>query len=72
MKGKIIGVSVFLLLTASVALAAVGAVSQAVGNTEQTGVTAMAVTEYGAQPGKTEQRSEDSIYAAFTYVCPFH
>ena len=72
MKGKIMGVSVFLLLAASVSLAAVGAVSQAVGNGEQPGVTSMAVAEYGAVPEKAEPRDEGGIYGAFTYVCPFH
>ena len=72
MKGKIMGVSVFLLLAASVSLAAVGAVSQAVGNSERPGVTSMAVAEYGSVPEKAEPREESGIYNAFTYVCPFH
>ena len=72
MKGKIMGVSVFLLLAASVSLAAVGAVSQAVGSTQPAAVTSMAVAEYGAKPEKAEPREQDGIYQAFTFVCPFH
>lgn len=75
MKGKIVGVSVFLLLFLAVGVVAVGAVSQAFGSNGSdgsTGITRMAVAQYSVPPEKAEPEPENTAYRAFTYVCPFH
>ena len=80
MRGKMVGVGVFLLLSLAVGLAAVGAITQASGQMSgpayggaalsgvTSGVTAMAVAEYGTFPGRAEPKNENAAYRAFTYV----
>ena len=84
MRGKMVGVGVFLLLSLAVGLAAVGAITQASGQMSgpayggaalsgvtggvTNGVTSMAVAEYGTFPGRAEPKNENAAYRAFTYV----
>lgn len=70
MKGTIVGVSVFFLLTFAVAVAAVGAVSQAYNGAAGSSLASLSATEYEDLAQKAE--SEGGIYQAFTFVCPFH
>jgi hypothetical protein len=72
MKGTLVGVSVFLLLSFSVAIAAVGAVSQAFGGSTSAGVSGLAVAQYDSIPENADGQDQSGVYQAFTYVCPFH
>ena len=72
MRGKIVGVSIFLLLSLSVVFAAVGAVSQAMGSANIDGVNGLAMSQYNEFPETERPAEQSSVYNAFTYVCPFH
>ena len=72
MKGKIVGASIFLLLSGAVALAAVGAISQAYGGAAPVGFSSMAMSQYETFPERAEAKNENGAYRAFSYVCPFH
>ena len=68
MKGTIVGISIFVLLTFAVAIAAAGAVSQAYSGSATSNVTAMAVTEYEGLGAKAGSEDDSGIYQAFTFV----
>ncbi len=73
MKGTLIGVAVFVLLSLSVTIAAVGAVSQALSDAEAPeGVSGMAFSQYEGLAEKVEIQERGGAYQAFTFVCPFH
>ena len=67
MKGTIVGVSIFLLLTIAVALAAMGAVSQAYNGTAVSSLSALSATEYESF-GEKPAEDQSGVYQAFTYV----
>lgn len=72
MTGKLVGISVFLLFTFAVGLAAAGAVSQAYGGSTPMGLTNIAVAESDDLALHAEPGNQGNLYQAFTYVCPFH
>ena len=73
MKGTLIGVAVFVLLSLSVTIAAVGAVSQVFSDAATpAGVSGMAFSQYEGLTDKVETQDRGGAYQAFTYVCPFH
>ena len=72
MKGKIIGIAVFVLLTIAVGFAAAGAISQAYGGSTALGLTNMAISENDGLALRSEPEKDSGLYQTFTYVCPFH
>jgi hypothetical protein len=72
MKGTLIGVSVFVVLSIAVSLAAVGAVTQTYSGTAPGGINSMAVPPMEKVPGLANPEEQSGVYRAFTYVCPFH
>lgn len=70
MIGKIIGLTVILLLALSIIATGIGAVAQ-VGNLDPRNATGPALTQSNAAQVAADD-DENALYAAFTYVCPFH
>ena len=68
MKGTFVGVSVFVIVSVAVSLAAVGAVTQTYSETAPGGVTAMAVPQMETLPGLANEEKPSGAYRAFTYV----
>ena len=68
MKGTIVGVSVFVILSVSVSLAAVGAVTQTYTGTSPAGAGSMAVPQMETLPGLANKEEQSGAYRAFTYV----
>ena len=68
MKGTLVGVTVFVVLSVAVSLAAVGAVTQTYSQTAPGGVTAMAVPQMETVPGLSNEEKPSGAYRAFTYV----
>lgn len=70
MAGKIIGLTVILLLALSIIATGIGAVAQ-VGSLDPSNATGPSL----AQSNKASVMAvddENALYTAFTYVCPFH
>lgn len=72
MKGTLVGISIFCVLSFSVAFAAVGAFSQAIGSGTSGGLSGVGVSEFESFPAGAESEKQSGVYQAFTYVCPFH
>ena len=68
MKGTLIGVSVFVILSVAVSLAAVGAVTQTYTGTAPGGINSMAVPQMESLPGLAKEENQTGVYRAFTYV----
>ena len=68
MKGTLIGVSVFVILSVAVSLAAVGAVTQTYTGTAPGGINSMAVPQMESLPGLAKEEKQTGVYRAFTYV----
>lgn len=68
MKGTLIGVSVFVMLSVAVSLAAVGAVAQTYTGAAPGGVTSMAVPKMETLPGLAKEKEQTGVYRAFTTV----
>ncbi len=68
MKGTLIGVSVFVILSVAVSLAAVGAVTQTYTGTAPAGINSMAVPQMESLPGLAKEEEQTGVYRAFTYV----
>ena len=67
MKGTIVGVSVFVILSVSVSLAAVGAVTQTY-SASPPGASSLAVPQMETLPGLANKEEQSGAYRAFTYV----
>ncbi len=72
MKAKIIGITVFLVLALSIAVAGVGAVSQALGAPPGSGTEETILAQYSTSPPGAEPAESGKVYTAFTFICPFH
>ncbi len=72
MKGKIVGLAIFLLLSVAVALTAIDGVSRALDSADAAGAAGMAIARSDAYPNAPKTRDESKLYRTFTYVCPFH
>lgn len=70
MTGKIIGLTVILLLALSIIATGIGAVAQ-VGSLDPSNATGPALAQSNTA-SVTATDDENALYAAFTYVCPFH
>lgn len=68
MKGTLIGVSVFVVLSVAVSLAAVGAVTQTYTGDAPGGVNSLAVPPTDTLSGLTDREEQSGVYRAFTYV----
>ncbi len=68
MKGTIVGVSVFVVLSVAVSLAAVGAVTQTYSETGPGSASSMAVPQLETLPGLANKEEQSGAYRAFTYV----
>ena len=68
MKGTLVGVSVFVVLSVAVSLAAVGAVTQTYTGVAPGGVNSMAVPQMETLPGLAKEEEQSGVYRAFTYV----
>ena len=68
MKGTLVGVSVFLILSVAVSLAAVGAVTQTYEGTAAGGATSMVIPQTEGFPNAAEPEEKSGVYGAFTYV----
>ena len=69
MPGKIIGLTVILLLVLSIVATGIGAVAQ--GGLEPPNANGPALAQSNPAP-VAAAADENALYAAFTYVCPFH
>lgn len=70
MPGKIIGLTIILLLVLSIVATGIGAVAQG-GNLDPPTANGPALTQSNPAP-VAAAADENALYAAFTYVCPFH
>lgn len=68
MKGTLVGVSVFVVLSVAVSLAAVSAVTQTYTGTGPGNVNSMAVPQMETLPGLANKEEQTGVYRAFTYV----
>lgn len=71
MPGKIIGITVLLLLVLSIVATGIGAVAQGGSLEPPTATTGPALAQSNPAP-VAAAADENALYAAFTYVCPFH
>ncbi len=70
MPGKIIGLTVILLLVLSIVATGIGAVAQG-GNLDPPNANGTALAQ-SSTASVAATADENALYAAFTYVCPFH
>ena len=70
MTGKIIGLAVILLLALSIIATGIGAVAL-VGSLDPSNATGPSLAQSN-KASVTAVDDENALYAAFTYVCPFH
>ena len=71
MKGKIVGLAVILLLVMSIIATGLGVVAQGGNPALPNGGSGPALAQVQAADAAAEG-SENALYTAFTYVCPFH
>ena len=71
MPGKIIGLTVILLLVLSIVATGIGAVASS-GNLDPLNAAAGPALTQSNPAQDTAAADESVLYAAFTYVCPFH
>lgn len=72
MKGKIVGLAVILLLVMSIIATGLGVVAQGGNPALPNGGSGPALAQVQAADGAADEGSENALYTAFTYVCPFH
>ena len=71
MKGKIVGLTVILLLVLSIIATGIGAVAQG-GSMALPNGGGAALAQAPAADAAAGDGEESALYSAFTYVCPFH
>jgi len=72
MKGKIVGLAVILLLVMSIIATGLGVVAQGGNPALPNGGNGPALAQVQATDAAAAEGSENALYSAFTYVCPFH
>ena len=72
MKGKIVGLAVILLLVMSILATGLGVVAQGGNPDWPNGGSGPALAQVQAADAAAAEGSENALYTAFTYVCPFH
>ena len=72
MKGKIVGLTVILLLVLSIIATGIGAVAQGGSMALPNGGGGAALAQAPAAAAAAGDGEESALYSAFTYVCPFH
>ena len=72
MKGKIVGLAVILLLVMSILATGLGVVAQGGNPALPNGGSGPALAQVQAADTAAAEGSENALYTAFTYVCPFH
>ena len=72
MKGKIVGLAVILLLVMSIIATGLGVVAQGGSPAWPNGGSGPALAQVQAADTAAAEGSENALYTAFTYVCPFH
>ena len=72
MKGKIVGLAVILLLVMSIIATGLGVVAQGGNPALPNGGNGPALAQVQAADAAAAEGSENALYSAFTYVCPFH
>ena len=72
MKGKIVGLAVILLLVMSIIATGLGVVAQGGNPAWPNGGSGPALAQAQAADPAAAEGSENALYTAFTYVCPFH
>ena len=72
MKGKIVGLAVILLLVMSIIATGLGVVAQGGSPALPNDGSGLALAQVQAADAAAAEGSENALYTAFTYVCPFH
>lgn len=72
MKGKIVGLAVILLLVMSIIATGLGVVAQGGNPALPNGGNGPALAQVQVADPAAAEGSENALYTAFTYVCPFH
>ena len=72
MKGKIVGLAVILLLVMSIIATGLGVVTQGGSPALPNGGSGPALAQVQSTDAAAAEGSENALYTAFTYVCPFH
>ena len=71
MTGKIIGITIILLLVLSIVATGIGAVASG-GSLDPPNASAGPALAQSNVAQVAADDDENALYAAFTYVCPFH